>query len=159
VQIGQATTLEEIATIRQLFHEYAAWLKVDLCFQRFADELASLPGDYAPPRGRLLLATAADGAAGCVALRSIENDACEMKRLFVRPAYRGKGLGRTLVERIVSDARAIGYKRMVLDTLPTLHEAIRLYSSMGFVRRSAYYDTPLAETVFMELWLQEGRAS
>jgi len=112
-----------------------------------------LPGDYAPPKGRLLLATAAEGPAGCVALRPLEAKLCEMKRLFVRPAYRGHGLGRLLAERVVSDARVIGYERMLLDTLPTLHEAIRLYTSMGFSRCSAYYDTPLAETVFMELRL------
>jgi putative acetyltransferase len=151
VQICQAITAEEITIIRGLFQEYAAWLKVDLCFQRFSEELASLPGAYAMPRGRLLLATAVDGPAGCVALRPIDEDSCEMKRLFVRPAYRGQGLGGMMAERIVSEARAIGYTSMMLDTLPFMRDAIHLYRSLGFVERPAYYETPLAETVFMEL--------
>src|SRR5262245_20114961 len=112
MQIHQAATADEIDTIRALFQEYAAWLKVDLCFQSFAQELASLPGGYAPPKGRLLLATAPDGPAGCIALRPFERNACEMKRLYVRPAHRRRGLGRTLAERIVSDARNIGYSTM-----------------------------------------------
>jgi GNAT superfamily N-acetyltransferase len=150
MQIGQATTPEQIDTMRTLFQEYAAWLRVDLCFQGFTQELASLPGAYAPPGGRLLLATAGDGPAGCIALRPFGETSCEMKRLFVRPAYRGHGLGRILAERIVSDARDIGYSTMVLDTLPFMHGAIHLYTSLGFVPRSAYYDTPLQQTVFME---------
>ena len=153
MQISQVTTPEQISTIRILFHEYAAWLQIDLCFQGFAQELATLPGSYAPPLGRLLLATAPEGPAGCVALRPISAAACEMKRLFVRPSYRRHGLGRTLAERLIAEAQEIGYSTMRLDTLAFMHDAIRLYKALGFVRRSAYYDTPLQETVFMELRL------
>jgi GNAT superfamily N-acetyltransferase len=150
MQISQATTTEQISTIRVLFQEYAAWLQVDLCFQGFAQELPTLPGSYAPPLGRLLLATAPEGPAGCVALRPIGDAECEMKRLFVRPAYRRHGLGRTLAERLIAEAQEIGYSTMRLDTLAFMRDAIRLYEALGFVRRSAYYDTPLQETVFME---------
>jgi len=153
MQICRATTPELIGAIRDLFQEYAVWLRVDLCFQGFAAEIATLPGLYAPPRGRLLLATGTAGSAGCVALRPLGETACEMKRLFVRPAYQGHGLGRTLAERVICEAQSIGYSAMRLDTLPLMHSAIRLYESLGFVRRSAYYDTPLKETVFMELKL------
>jgi len=151
MEIHQATTPDHVAVIQSLFQEYAAWLKVDLCFQSFSEELASLPGAYAPPQGRLLLATAPEGPAGCIALRPCGEKSCEMKRLYIRPAYRGQGFGRTLAKRVISDARAIGYSTMVLDTLPFMHGAIHLYTSLGFVQRSAYYDTPLQETVFMEL--------
>ena len=153
MRIEQATTSDEIAAVRALFEEYAAWSKVDLCFQGFAAELASLPGAYAPPKGRLFLAIATDGLAGCIALRPFKGSACEMKRLYVRPAYRGRGLGRTLAERAVADARRIGYTSIFLDTLPSMETAIRLYESLGFERRAAYYDTPLEDTVFMELRL------
>ena len=153
MQICQATAQEQIAAVRSLFEEYAAGLGIDLCFQGFAVELATLPGLYAPPRGRLVLATGADGPAGCVALRPAGGTACEMKRLFVRPAYQGQGLGGALAKRVITEARGIGYSTMVLDTLPSMHSALRLYESLGFVRRSAYYDTPLPETVFMELRL------
>jgi putative acetyltransferase len=153
MQIGQATTPEQIAAIRSLFQEYAAWLRIDLCFQGFAEELATLPGSYAPPRGRLLLATGPDGPAGCVALRPAGDAVCEMKRLFVRPAYQGHGLGRALAQRVIAEAQEAGYATMILDTLPSMHRAIRLYEALGFVRRPAYYDTPVPQTVFMELHL------
>jgi GNAT superfamily N-acetyltransferase len=163
MHIHQATALDDIAIIRTLFQEYAAWLKVDLCFQHFAEELASLPGAYAPPKGRLLLATAADGPAACIALRPLDDPfgvlastgqcCCEIKRLYVRPPYRRHGLGRTLAARIISDASEIGYSRMFLDTLSSMEPAIRLYETLGFVRCPKYYDTPLRETVFMELIL------
>lgn len=153
MQIRQATTPEQLAAIRDLFQEYAAWLQIDLCFQGFADEIAILPGLYAPPRGRLLLATEGNDSAGCIALRPIDEAVCEMKRLFVRPECRGSGLGRTLAERIIAEARSIGYTAMRLDTLPVMQGAIRLYESLGFVRRSAYYDTPIEDTVFMEMAL------
>jgi ribosomal protein S18 acetylase RimI-like enzyme len=153
VKIYQAITPEQIETIRTLFREYASWLGIDLCFQRFAEELATLPGLYAPPRGRLLLAGDADGPAGCVALRPLDETVCEMKRLFVRSACRGRGLGRALAREVISEAQLIGYATMRLDTLSHMQAAIRLYESLGFVRRSAYYETPLAETVFLELKL------
>lgn len=155
VEICPATTPEQIAAIRTLFQEYAAWLRIDLCFQGFAEELAALPGIYAPPRGRLLLATGTGGPAGCVALRPAGDTVCEMKRLFVRAAHQGHGLGRTLAREAISSAKGIGYRTMVLDTLPFMQNAIRLYESLGFVRRPAYYDTPLPETIFMELHLSE----
>jgi ribosomal protein S18 acetylase RimI-like enzyme len=152
-QTSQASSPEDVKSTRELFEEYAAWLRVDLCFQGFAKELAGLPGAYAPPRGRLLLASAEGVAAGCVALRPIRADVCEMKRLFVRPSFQGRGLGRRLASQAVSEAKAIGYSSMVLDTLPSMHGAIRLYRSLGFKPHSAYYDTPLQETIFMELKL------
>jgi len=151
MQICQAVTGEQIGAIRELFDEYAAWLQIDLCFQGFAAEVAMLPGLYAPPRGCLLLATQTEGIAGCVALRPVSETACEMKRLFVRPSCQGHGLGSALAQRVIFEAKNIGYSTMRLDTLPSMHTAIRLYESLGFVRRSAYYDTPLQETIFMEL--------
>jgi GNAT superfamily N-acetyltransferase len=153
VRICQAITPEQIALTRSLFEEYAAWLGIDLSYQGFAAELAGLPGAYAAPRGRLLLAFAGNDVAGCVALRPLGDDVCEMKRLFVRSGFRGQGIGKVLGERIVHEARAIGYCTMRLDTLPSMHAAIRLYEGLGFVRCAGYYKTPLAETVFMELKL------
>ena len=152
-QIRAAFTLQDLAEIRLLFEEYAASLKISLCFQGFGVELAGLPGAYGGPRGRLLLARAKAGAAGCVAFRPADEGICEMKRLFVRPADRGAGLGRALAERAIVEARGCGYKSMRLDTLPIMESAIRLYRALGFVERSPYYDTPVAETVFMELRL------
>ncbi len=151
--ICQAITPGQIAIARALFEEYAAWLGIDLSFQGFAAELGRLPGVYAPPRGRLLLALAGNEPSGCVALRPLEDDVCEMKRLFVRPGFRGQGCGRLLTERIVQEARAIGYRLMKLDTLAHMQPAITLYESLGFVRCPPYYATPLPDTVFMELRL------
>lgn len=153
MKICQVITPEQIALSRTLFEDYAAWLGLDLSFQGFAAELAGLPGLYAPPRGRLLLALESSQASACVALRPLEDGICEMKRLFVRPACRGQGLGRRLAEQIIQEARVIGYARMRLDTLPSMQAAIRLYEALGFVRRAAYYETPLPDTIFMELQL------
>lgn len=153
MEICQAITSEQIALSRALFQEYAGWLGIDLSFQEFAAELAGLPGVYAPPRGRLLLALAGTEASGCIALRPLEDGVCEMKRLFVRSGFRGRGIGKLLVERIVQEARTIGYRKMRLDTLPSMQAAIGLYEGLGFVRCAAYYETPLAHTVFMELRL------
>jgi putative acetyltransferase len=154
MNIRQAATREDIATARTLFLEYAAWLKVDLCFQGFTAELDGLPGLYAPPHGRLLLAETQGRACGCVALRPLSDKVCEMKRLFVRPEARGTGLGRRLARLVIDEAQGIGYATMRLDTLASMLPAFRLYESLGFVRRPAYYDTPLADTVFMELALK-----
>jgi putative acetyltransferase len=161
MNIFQATSTEQLQAIRELFQEYAAWLQVDLCFQGFAKELAELPGLYALPSGRVLLAVAEGQSAGCVALRPIDEKTCEMKRLYVRPAHQGKGLGRALASRLVSEAQTIGYSTMVLDTLPHMMSAVRLYESLGFLRRGPYYETPLENTVFMELRLapEKSRAS
>jgi putative acetyltransferase len=153
MQIRQATSPSDIAAARTLFQEYADDLGVDLCFQGFAEELAQLPGAYAPPRGRLLISWVDDVAAGCVALRPFSESICEMKRLFVLPTFRGRGIGKQLAGAIIREANQIGYTTMCLDTLPTLTAATQLYESMGFVRCPPYYETPLVHTIFMELSL------
>ncbi len=153
MRICQAIAPQQVAVARTLFGEYAAALGIDLSFQGFAAECLGLPGSYAPPDGRLLLAYAGDEAAGCVALRPLAGGECEMKRLFVRPAFRGVHLGRLLAERVIEEARTIGYSTVKLDTLQSMRAAIRLYKSLGFVRCPAYYETPLTGTVFMELRL------
>ena len=154
MRLTRAETDEQVEQARTLFKEYEAATGVDLCFQNFAQELAGLPGDYAPPAGRLILAYDAEGAAGCVALRRVDDAACEMKRLYVRPAFRGTGLGRTLAEHIVGEARAIGYERMRLDTLPAMRSAIALYRSLGFKEIDAYRFNPVEGTLYMELQLR-----
>jgi GNAT superfamily N-acetyltransferase len=144
---------EHVPTIRILFQEYADSLGVDLGFQDFDRELAELPGDYAPPAGRLLLAIDDEEAAGCVALRPFEAGVCEMKRLYVRPAHRGTGLGRRLAGAIVDAGREAGYGRMRLDTLPTMRAARDLYRSLGFVEIEAYRSNPVHGTTYFELAL------
>jgi putative acetyltransferase len=154
MRLIQAASNEEIKDARQLFEEYAAGLGFSLCFQGFDRELADLPGKYSPPTGRLLLAYADEKLAGCIALRSLESKVCEMKRLFARPAFRGTGLGRFLVESIIDEARSIGYERMRLDTLPgKMDAAIALYRRLGFQKISPYYDNPVEGALFMELTL------
>jgi len=149
-----ATSESDIKEARTLLQEYAAWLGISLCFQNFDRELAALPGEYAPPDGRLLLAFEDDELAGCVALRKIRATTCEMKRLFLRPGFRGRGLGRVLVERIIEEARQIGYTQMYLDTLPgRMDQAIALYKSIGFKEIEPYYNNPVAGATFMELRL------
>jgi ribosomal protein S18 acetylase RimI-like enzyme len=150
MQIRQAVTSDEIAIVRTMFREYADSVGVDLCFQGFAEELANLPASYAPPRGRLLVCWFKEVAAGCVALRPISDNVGEMKRLYVRPAHRGQGIGKLLVDAILQEAKQIGYSAICLDTLPTMVAATRLYESAGFRRREPYYDTPLQNTIFME---------
>lgn len=138
---------------RTLFREYQASLNIDLCFQSFEEELAGLPGKYAPPRGALLLAFTDDQApAGVIAMRPIDNDICEMKRLYVRPLARGHNLGRQLIDRLLAEARSKGYKKMRLDTLTGLMDkAITLYRSYGFYDIPAYYNSPLPNELFLEL--------
>jgi ribosomal protein S18 acetylase RimI-like enzyme len=154
MKIAQAVTPEQVAEARTLFREYERSLGIDLCFQGFEQELAWLPGAYAPPRGRLLLAADGDALAGCVALRPLENAACEMKRLYVRPPYRGQRAGRRLVERVIAEAHAIGYARLRLDTLPSMKEAIALYRALGFVEIAPYCANPVPGALFLELDLR-----
>jgi putative acetyltransferase len=154
MKLIQAQSAAEITGARELFEEYAAGLGINLCFQNFEKELADLPGAYVPPSGRLLLAIENGEVAGCVALRKIGDSVCEMKRLYVRPAFRGTGLGRTLAETIIRAAREIGYQRMRLDTLPDrMDRAIAMYRSLGFKEIKPYYDNPVAGAAFMELEL------
>lgn len=154
IRIIQAQTAAELDAVRELFDEYQRGLGVDLCFQGFAEELATLPGRYAPPGGRLLLALAGTDAAGVVALRALEGEFCEMKRLFVRPAYRSHGLGRLLAMQVIDEATALGYAVMRLDTLDTLDSAMRMYAGLGFQRRTPYYANPLPDVVYWERALQ-----
>ena len=150
--IIQSQSAEEITHARELFKEYESWLEVDLCFQSFEKELAELPGKYAPPDGRLLLAMHNGQLAGCAALRKIDHGICEIKRLFLRPQFRGQGLGRQLAEAIIREAKQIGYERMRLDTLPPkMNDAIALYCSLGFKEIEPYYDNPVPGAKFMEL--------
>lgn len=149
-----AETAVQIAAIRDLFTEYAAWLGFSLCFQGFDRELADLPGRYAPPDGRLFLLEVNGAAAGCIALRKIGDGICEMKRLYVRPAFHGLGHGRRLAEHLIAEARAVAYRSMRLDTISRMTAAIALYRALGFREIPPYYDNPIAGAVYMELGLQ-----
>jgi putative acetyltransferase len=149
---------EDLAQVRRLFRAYAEWLAVDLCFQGFERELAELPGAYAPPAGRLLVAGVAGDVIGCVALRPLEPGICEMKRLWVEPGFAGRGIGRALAEAIVEAARALGYERMRLDTIPErMPAAQHLYASLGFREIPPYYHNPLPGVVMLELLLSTKR--
>lgn len=150
--IKQAATAQDIEVLRELFREYEAWLGLSLCFQGFEEELATLPGKYAPPEGRLYLASVGEEAAGCIALRSLGEGVCEMKRLYLRENARGLGLGRRLIEQVIADAREIGYRKMRLDTYPPkMGKAVSLYEAHGFRQIDAYYDNPHSDTLYMEL--------
>jgi ribosomal protein S18 acetylase RimI-like enzyme len=154
VTILEAATKADYALGRALFEEYASAIDVDLCFQDFAAELDRLTVMYAPPAGALLLAKAGDDAAGCVGLRKFRDDICEMKRLYVRPAFRGKHLGRRMAEDIARRAAELGYRTLVLDTLGTMEAAQRLYVSMGFTPATSYYVNPLPNVKYFSLSLQ-----
>jgi GNAT superfamily N-acetyltransferase len=149
IQIVPAHEEAYLPVVRQLFQEYAAGLGFDLCFQNFAEELAGLPGRYAPPAGRLLLAVAASGPAGCGGLRDLGDGVCEMKRLYVRPAFRGSGVGRALAEALIAGAREAGYRLMRLDTMPSMRSAIALYESLGFRPAEPYTVNPHPGALFL----------
>jgi len=155
MRIVEANTHEDVDHARTLFKEYEAGLGISLCFQNFDHELKNLPGDYAPPDGRLLLAKDDnDQIAGCIAMRKHSPGICEMKRLFVRPAYRSTGLGRVLVNTIIDEARKLGYTHMRLDTIPgKMDKAIALYQSIGFVEIEPYCQNPVEGAKFMEFKL------
>ena len=160
LSIDQARSSEQIAAAREIFREYESWLDMDLCFQGFETELAELPGKYALPDGRLLLAYSDDALAGCIALRPLDDDVCEMKRLFVRSGFRGKHIGIGLIERLINDAREIGYKKLRLDTHPPkMGKAVDLYRSLGFREIAPYYNNPHEAVLFMELDLQAAHSS
>ena len=154
IELVTADTPAHIAAARTIFREYAQSLDIDLCFQNFDAELADLPGDYAPPSGQLLLALVDGELAGCGALRGLAEcdhaNACEMKRLFVRPAFRRFGLGRVLAQQLLDDARALGYSSMLLDTLDEMEAARELYASLGFEEVAPYYFNPIAGAHYLK---------
>ena len=147
---SQAESSGDIETVRGLFREYQRELGIDLCFQGFDSELANLPGDYAQPAGRLLIAREGEVVAGCVALRRLTPRICEMKRLFLRRPFRRHGNGRRLAEAIIREAREAGYRSMRLDTLPSMSAAIPLYRSLGFVEIAPYRDNPVDGALYLE---------
>lgn len=154
LQFEQASSPAEIDLARTLFQEYAASLGFNLCFQNFERELAELPGGYAPPQGRLLLARSGTDVTGCVALHPLEAGVCEMKRLYVRPEFRGRRIGWALAEEIIGAAREIGYQRMRLDTVPSvMAAAVAMYRELGFREIPPYTLNPVAGAIFMELEL------
>ena len=150
-EIIQAVTEQQIAEAKAIFREYETWLGMSLCFQGFEEELAGLPGKYAPPNGRLYLAYSGDEVIGCIAMREIEPGICEMKRLYLREAARGKGVGNQLIELVIRDAKSMGYEKMRLDTYPPkMGKAVDLYRSHGFYEIPRYYDNPNEDVLFME---------
>ena len=157
VEIVECQPSDDMTAFRQIFREYAAGLGVDLCFQNFELELASLPGDYSQPRGALIAALVDDQLAGCCALRPLDTvdyaDACEMKRLYVRPEFRGLGLGRQLVEAILNCARRAGYLAVLLDTLNDMEAARALYEDLGFEEVPPYYYNPIAGAHYLKAQL------
>ncbi len=157
IRIAPATGSRDVSLARRLLKEYAASLSIDLCFQGFDAELAGLPGDYAPPDGRLWIARVGGRPAGCVALRRFDRGRCEMKRLYLRPAYRGRGLGRRLVATTLATGRRLGYRRMVLDTLPSMMAALAVYDRFGFRRIRPYRFNPVPGAVYLERSLRPTR--
>lgn len=151
LQIIQAENDLQIEQARKLFREYESWFGLKLCFQNFDEEVAELPGKYALPDGRLFLAFYKDEIAGCIALRKLENEICEMKRLFVRENFRGHKIGVALIEKLIEEAKEIGYQKMRLDTFPSkMGKAVKLYESYGFREIAPYYHNPYGETLFLE---------
>ena len=150
-EITQVTSGQGVEDARVLFREYETWLGMSLCFQGFEEEVASLPGKYAPPSGRLYVAYDEGEPIGCIALREIEPGICEMKRLYLRDAARGRGVGVRFIEQVIADARAIGYEKVRLDTYPPkMGKAVSLYEAHGFYEIPAYYDNPHDGVLYME---------
>lgn len=147
----RSAELHEMPLVRTLFLEYAQSLGFSLCFQGFQQELDDLPGRYGPPRGSLLLACDGNSVMGVVALRALDENSAEMKRLYIRPEYRGRKLGRRLAEAIIEQARQLGYRSIKLDTVPTMVEARKLYESMGFIEIPPYYNNQECHSICMEL--------
>ncbi|NMG00657.1 carbonate dehydratase [Aromatoleum toluolicum] len=154
LRILSADDTVELDHVRQFFRNYAAWLGVDLCFQGFGDEMATLPGAYAAPEGRLYYAERDGQPAGCVGLRPTTGGMCEMKRLYVDPAHRGLGIGRDLVLAAIRSAKDLGYRRILLDTMPAMRIALKLYREMGFTEAPAYYPTPVEGAILLSLDLE-----
>lgn len=155
VEIRHAESERDIEIVRQLFREYEEWLGLDLCFQDFDAELEGLPGKYAPPEGRLYLASAAGAPTGCIALRKIANGICEMKRLYECEGARGLGLGAALIRKVIDEAALIGYSKMRLDTFPPkMKKAARLNTENGFYEIPPYYENPYDGALYMELNLR-----
>jgi ribosomal protein S18 acetylase RimI-like enzyme len=153
IKIIRADNRELISKARELFHEYALSLGFDLSFQNFEHEMSTFPAQYSPPQGCLLLAQFKDAIVGCVGLRDLGESRCEMKRMYVQPNYRGKGLGRVLAKAIISEARGIGYKHMRLDTIPSMKAAFSLYLSLGFREIEPYRFNPIEGAKYLELEL------
>jgi ribosomal protein S18 acetylase RimI-like enzyme len=153
IEIRPADVPRDLPVVRQLFREYADGLGIDLGFQGFEAELADLPGKYSPPAGRLLIAWRGTEAVGCVALRPVDERSCEMKRLYLRPQARGEQLGRRLAERVCDEARAAGYARICLDTIPSMAAAVALYTSLGFRPTEPYVFNPVPDARFLALTL------
>ena len=151
-QIKSVSSPDEMETVRSLFREYESWLGLSLCFQGFEEELKTLPGKYSEPEGRVYVAYVADEPVGCIALRKLDDGICEMKRLYLRDAARGRGIGKELIEKVIDEARSIDYRKMRLDTYPPkMGKAMSLYESHGFRQIPPYYDNPHDDTLFMEL--------
>jgi putative acetyltransferase len=157
IDIVAVSSPDHIRVVKELFIEYARSLDFNLCFQNFEKELAKLPGEYSPPGGILLLAMNEHHPAGCIALRRIDDATCEMKRLYIKPEARGSGYGRTLTVELLRRASALGYRTMRLDTVPSMKEAIELYTSLGFKKIPPYRENPVEGAIFMELDLTTGR--
>jgi ribosomal protein S18 acetylase RimI-like enzyme len=159
IDIIQAHTTQDILTAKTLFQEYSESLGFDLGFQNFDEELANFPGQYSPPAGRLYLARYHDQPVGCVGLRKFEKSVCEMKRLYVKPDFRGKQAGRELAKAVIKAAKTIGYEYIRLDTLPSMESANTLYRSLGFKPMGPYRYNPFDGAVFMELNLKDLKGS
>jgi len=153
MRIASVESASQIAQVRELFEEYWASFGFTPCFQNFGAEVTGLPGDYTPPRGRLALAMIDGQAAGCVALRQFDAERCEAKRLFVRPQFRNRGVGRRLLDWVIAEAREAGYREMVGDTMPVMEKALEMYGRLGFERTKPYSDHPTPGAIYLRLKL------